>query len=201
MRFPRQIASIVVQFLAEQSACVDQIGGFFGRSRILPIDVQTVESLMQSVVLDRQSAGSSSRDNQDTHKVLQQLHTRLRKSPPPCLGRERWCKVGAQTPPADTEQRLHITIGFLMQVKLLEVPKQISRGIGREITVPGFLNVGPSIRQVRFASLVIQTRKGIQHVCQSSCWDVLRWGVSGIDGPADPLSVICSASGEPYKLT
>lgn len=82
-----------------------------------------------------------------------------------------------------------------MQIKLLEVAKEVDGAVRGHIAVPRLLNIRPSIRQIGLASLVVDTSKRIQDMSQSRAWDVLWWRVSGIDSPAEGTSANILISG------
>lgn len=96
-----------------------------------------------------------------THKILQQLHTSPCKRPPCRLYSQRRRKVRSKAPAADAQKRLQISIRLLMEVQLLQVAKEVHAGVGRNISIPDFLDIREGVRQVRLAGLVVDACKGV----------------------------------------
>lgn len=103
------------------------------------------------------------RDRDESHKILQQLHTRFRKRLPPLFRSQRGSEICPQTPPSDTQQRFQIPILLLVKIQLLQISKHVC-GIGSDIPRPRLLDVREGVCEVCFSGFVVDPRESIEDV-------------------------------------
>lgn len=114
-------------------------------------------------------------------KILHQLNGSRSKVSPARRSGCRLGKVRRVRPTTDRQQNLQLAVLLLQQEELLHAAIHISTDVVPGVGIIVLVSVGPSVTQINLSGIWVNIGKGIQHVSELRCRQILGIEVATID--------------------